>query len=438
MEDIVDPASLPHLKRRIPRITGPVARLWGYLAGLSLTLFVATGASVYVNLKEVHQNHYRLAGETARAFFSGLVTIRRWNAMHGGVYVPVTSSLRPNAYLEDPLRDLTTREGILLTKINPAHMTRLIAELTSESEGVQFRIASLRPVNPRNLPDAWERQSLERFEKGAAEASGLDSIKGAEHFRYMGRLITEQGCLECHAKHGYELGDVRGGISVSVPYAPYQEAIQAAGRRLVLLHAVVAGLGLVVIWGFGHKLGRNVHKLETANEELSELNQWLKTTASTDPLTGLPNRLFLDQTLEAEVARARRHAFPMAVMILDIDHFKHINDRYGHQAGDRVLRELAQLLQQHKRRSDCIARWGGEEFVLVAPHTDLRLALVIGDRLRMRVEGHQFSVSDQLSISMGVTEYRSPESVESLMSRADKALYHAKENGRNRVETLVA
>ena len=107
-----------------------------------------------------------LAFQTARAFFDQIVLSRSWNAGHEGVYVPVTENTQPNPYLDDPLRDLTTTEGIKLTKINPAFMTRQIAEIAVREKGVQFHITSLLPIGPGNKPSDWERVWLESFDKG--------------------------------------------------------------------------------------------------------------------------------------------------------------------------------------------------------------------------------------------------------------------------------
>lgn len=159
----------------------------------------------------------------------------------------------------------------------------------------------------------------------------------------------------------------------------------------------------------------------------------LAAQATTDPLTGLPNRRHLDDELERQVARARRNPQPLAVMIIDIDHFKDVNDRFGHEVGDRVLRGFAARLTATVRGADVVGRWGGEEFLLVAPHTDLEGALELAERGRAEVTDQPFSDIGPLTASFGVAAMASDESARSLVRRADLALYAAKRDGRDRV-----
>jgi diguanylate cyclase len=152
------------------------------------------------------------------------------------------------------------------------------------------------------------------------------------------------------------------------------------------------------------------------------------TEVRTDPLTGVHNRRGLDDALGAQLALMSRYKSPFAVMMLDIDWFKQVNDQQGHLNGDRLLQELARLFDQCIRETDIVARYGGEEFVVVMPHTDLAGACVFADRLRA-------TVAEQLpiTISGGVTAAREGDTAETLIGRADAALYGAKTAGRNRV-----
>jgi two-component system cell cycle response regulator len=159
--------------------------------------------------------------------------------------------------------------------------------------------------------------------------------------------------------------------------------------------------------------------------------------AVTDGLTGLHNRRYLDSHLDTLFERAIGRHRSLSILIADIDHFKHVNDTYGHDAGDAVLKEFARRLRQSVRGIDLACRYGGEEFVLAMPDTDGETALVVAERLRAQIAGREFSLPDaQLSLtaSIGVTSLRHVgDSVEGLMKRADVALYDAKRRGRNRV-----
>ncbi|SDJ65150.1 PAS domain S-box-containing protein/diguanylate cyclase (GGDEF) domain-containing protein [Ferrimonas sediminum] len=173
--------------------------------------------------------------------------------------------------------------------------------------------------------------------------------------------------------------------------------------------------------------------ISTDVTELWRLKQALEMQANIDPLTGIANRLKLDAIFQTEIDRANRYQTPLCVLLGDIDHFKRVNDSHGHQVGDRVLITVAQLIQSSLRSSDHAGRWGGEEFLIICPQTELGQARRLADRIRLAVAGHQFENDCQLSICFGVAAFNQGDSVSSLTSKADKALYRAKESGRNRV-----
>ncbi|MFZ5658235.1 MAG: sensor domain-containing diguanylate cyclase [Pseudomonadota bacterium] len=176
--------------------------------------------------------------------------------------------------------------------------------------------------------------------------------------------------------------------------------------------------------------------------DTSIYQQMLKEAGSRDGLTGIFNRRHLEQTLIRDFDRARRYGRALAFLLLDVDHFKHINDAHGHPAGDEVLRTVAQRVGDCLRSTDTLGRYGGEEFAVVLPETDLSGARVLGERLRQAV-AREPVLLDQLppipvTVSIGISELR-PElsGYERLIHEADTALYHSKTNGRNRVSCAV-
>jgi diguanylate cyclase (GGDEF)-like protein len=179
--------------------------------------------------------------------------------------------------------------------------------------------------------------------------------------------------------------------------------------------------------------------LQRLNEQLDAMNEELRTLSHTDPLTGLANRRLLEQCLLTEVARAHRHGLPLALLALDVDHFKRFNDHYGHLAGDDALVQVAAALQAQARRpADLAARTGGEEFALLLPHTRPDEAREMAQQLLQAVDAlalpHAASgVSPCVSVSIGVATLTAGEPVRDLMLRADEALYAAKTTGRHRV-----
>ncbi len=173
-------------------------------------------------------------------------------------------------------------------------------------------------------------------------------------------------------------------------------------------------------------------------EEARERHLRLERMSITDALTGLYNSWYLMHRCSEEVARAKRHRYPVSCLMLDIDNFKQVNDTYGHPAGNAVLGEMGGLLKANTRTSDVVGRYGGEEFLLLLPQTNRGEALVLAERLRKVVEEHRFRVgraSIQLTVSVGAATFpdRGIVGHETLVRHADRAMYRAKLGGRNRV-----
>ena len=160
--------------------------------------------------------------------------------------------------------------------------------------------------------------------------------------------------------------------------------------------------------------------------------------AMIDSLTQVDNRRLLTQLLREEVNRAERHNLPLSVLMFDLDRFKYINDTFGHNTGDEVLRDVAAHIQETIRTSDPFGRWGGDEFLVLATNTDGKQAVELAERLRDTLEKYHFSTADKVTASFGVTTYQNGDSPETLIRRADMGLYKAKSGGRNRIEAVIA
>ena len=168
--------------------------------------------------------------------------------------------------------------------------------------------------------------------------------------------------------------------------------------------------------------------------ELVDRTERLKQLSTTDILTGIYNRMAFNDFLDAELERARRYNTGMSLIMFDIDHFKSVNDTYGHLVGDDVLKALVHVVQQSIRKMDILARWGGEEFMILVPEAALEAALELAERLLEEIEAYDFSTAGKITVSIGVTTYRDGDYADSIITRVDNALYKAKENGRNRIE----
>lgn len=365
-----------------------------------------------------------------RSFFEGIVMTRLWLASHEGVYIRKTPGTEVNPYLAAiPGLKLTLRDadGQLYILKNPALVTREISQIAEGKGVLRFHITSLNPVNPSNAPDAFERRALGAFAKGEREDSTFEKTDQGQVFRYMAPLVTEVSCLRCHEAQGYRAGDVRGGISVTLPAG---QTLRQMRIHSLYLAAAVMGVILFIVFMVYFIATYFIKDLRLAERKLFDM-------ATTDALTGVYNRREGFRRLEAEALRASRAKTPLSVMMADIDHFKNINDTHGHQVGDEVLKRVASTLKNALRASDMLCRYGGEEFLILATETDLDNVKRLAERLRLIVEEMSITLSEgveiKVTLSFGVAQYLPQETHEYVIFRADQALYQAKQNGRNRV-----
>ncbi len=218
-----------------------------FLVAWSMVIIV----SVAWNYHLARENSEEKARIEARTLYELNLVYRRWSALHGGVYVPVTEALQPNPYLQTPLRDVTTNDGRALTLVNPAWMTRQVFELLAKQSTLPFlnHLTSLKYIHPANKPDAWEEQGLRAFERGQTEVSVRAVIQGQPYMRLLKPFKTEEGCLKCHGHQGYKVGDIRGGLGISIPLAPYlaaekREKTGVAGTHFLLW--IIGAVGIAI------------------------------------------------------------------------------------------------------------------------------------------------------------------------------------------------
>ena len=200
------------------------------------------------------------------------VLTRQWNAAHGGVYVFASDKNPSNPYLEVPQRDIPLSDGRVLTLINPAYMTRQIAELAATDPQLHIRlhITSLKPIRPENQADEWETQALQQFEQGQKEVTALEQQTTGNQLRYMAPLMVTSACLNCHAKQGYKVGDVRGGISVALPMTTVEAAMQDEILASWISHGVSYSLLILISWGLLELLARRWRTLDETIEILQK------------------------------------------------------------------------------------------------------------------------------------------------------------------------
>jgi hypothetical protein len=230
---------------------------------------IIVAASAVWNIYQSNKHSYEMALIEARNSYKKDVAYRRWNAMQGIVYVPITEYTPPNPYLIVPERDVVTKDGKRLTMVNPAYMTRQVFELMQKDLGVLGHITSLNPIRPGNKPDAWEKRALQLFNKGRKEFSSLEKINGKTYLRYMAPLVTEKSCLKCHASQGYREGEIRGGISVSVP----MDVLKTIARKDIHWRAIAHGLLWLIGLGVLAAGSRRVIRSESERNRIEEYLQ---------------------------------------------------------------------------------------------------------------------------------------------------------------------
>ncbi len=469
------------------RLTGSIGRKLGVLISSVLTVTFVLTAVWFNDL--AHRNLEKFLHQQARMLYQQIVLMRHWNASYGGVYVRKTPGMETNPYLykvgpgngekSAVVPEITDTKGNVYTLKNPALMTRELSELTAKNADIRFHLTSLKTVNPNNAPDDFETHSLKQFEAGAKETSEFSHLDGKSFYRYMAPLYVEQSCLRCHGYQGYKLGEIRGGISLSLPMDNELELLAAGQYRfivtaLILLLLAIATIiigsryvvtrPLRILQRFASNMGTEqqlpdylisrrdevgvlAQELTEANatllqqrKQIGERTLKLEHDSNTDELTSLYNRRYLFSEGLRLYERWQHDGVSIALLMIDIDHFKHINDKYGHQVGDDVLAEVARVLKQQCRPYDLVARYGGEEFVVMLEATSSGSGVSTAQRIRQSITDSVVKLGQRelhVTVSIGVVEGNNLGDFESTLRKADEALYQAKESGRNRIVTHV-
>ena len=411
---------VPHVPLR--RLAVIVAAVWtGFNLGAFFWHLTQHDREIDIMLREI-----------GRATIGRDILCRQWNAGHGGVYATVTRATPPNPYISPaivPERDEVTLSGRQLTLINPAYMTRQVQELAVRQGGIGGRITSLNPINPRNQAAAWEIRALHTLAGGGKEYVEFAGVEGIRLLRMLLPLRMEKSCLKCHARQGYKEGELAGGLSVVLPVEAYHNLAASPHRTIGVVHLVLWLAGLLGIF-FGYRV--------MAPKELARLaaERQILNLAYFDGLTGLVNRQLFEDRLRHSLALARRNGSQVGLLYVDLDRFKPVNDRYGHEAGDRVLIEAAERLKECVRGADTVARIGGDEFGVILEALVHRQEAVAAARRIDEAFARPFLVMGHechVGASVGIGCYpEDGEEFETLLTKADKAMYRAKKEQRGR------
>lgn len=331
---------------------GGLARFWTRPSVLFVVVALGVCGSFALDWVQADAAMAAMARERGATLFRLVDLTRAWNAGHGGVYVPVTPATQPNPWLEHPRRDLHTEDGQALTMINPAYMTRQIAEIAQQAEGIQLHLTSLKPIRPANAPDAWEAAALARFESGLAEISEL--IPGdTEVFRYMAPLRIRQPCLLCHEKQGYALGQIRGGISVTMPAAPLLQVRDMDRIRSGAVHLLTLGIAAALLHLLFMRNRSHVAALETLAAEQEQVI--VERTHDLSQANAELERQLADRELAAAVFDNAGEAI---IVTDDQGNFVEVNPAFSAMSGyaaDEVLGRPASILKSGRHAPEFYA-----------------------------------------------------------------------------------
>lgn len=322
---------------------------------------------------------------------------------------------------------LTTREALLQQR--PAQVEAFIQ---ASLRGWQYALdnigESVRLIHQRYAPD----KSLEhlRFEAEQLKKLIMPELVQLGHMNPGRWQAIAQSYLDLGMAEGpIELDGFIYKRKVATDYSLLYQVLGGALLALLLVGAVALRFARLT-----QKLRLEVSRRQQAEQELRSSNLQLERLANTDRLTGQWSRLKIEELAHNEIKQAERYGFPLALMFLDIDRFKSVNDQYGHDVGDCVLSGVAHRIKAHLRDADSLCRWGGEEFIVLMPHTNLDQACLIAEKLRALIAAEPLTGTISVTASFGVAQWQPGQSLGELVHCADLMLYRAKKLGRNRVE----
>lgn len=294
---------------------------------------------------------------------------------------------------------------------------QIISSLDSSNERIQKVFSSAPDIKPQMETDVVELNSNIRAFLVRLDREVINSLKAGITTKTSDYYEVATKAIDS----GYRLYEKEHPILDKLLQARIYEYREERSYYLTIL-GVVTAVFVYIFYAFN----KSLIKLEDANDKLGQL-------AITDPLTGIFNRRRFDEVLEIEIERAGRHKRKFSLIMFDIDHFKKVNDAFGHKTGDNVLRTITQIISRRMRLTDTFARWGGEEFMILVIETHVEGAKVFAERLREEIEKCCFDIDKKITCSFGVAGFNETDDTEAIIKRVDEALYEAKNSGRNKV-----
>lgn len=378
----------------------------------------------------------------AKSLYQSIVVTRKWATNHNDIYIKKHPNIKKNKFLEN--NHIFTKDGELLIKMTPGWMTRQIAEISNDQCDYYFKITSLKPINPKSKPDKFEKEALIFLNQNKNQT--FYTKMEEDKFNFLGTVKAEKSCITCHHKQGYKQNDIIGGVRISIPTDMHRKntkMITYKTKMHDIVTIITSALFLLIIIYTINSIFKREKKIKKLNKTLEQkvnkrtdalkkANDRLVKISTIDDLTSIPNRRYFFEMANKSFHMSKRDNSVFSVVCIDIDYFKKINDTYGHQKGDEILKIIATSINEEIRKSDTFARVGGEEFIILLNNTKQIEAEIFAEKIRKKIEDLEYK-KIKVTISLGITQYEKTDTCfEPLLSRADQALYEAKDTGRNK------
>jgi len=344
------------------------------LFALGWTLMVAVATGVYLWLDRVHT----IEGEAIRAktLIERDMLYRSWGVTKGGIYVPVTENNQPNPLLAFlPNRDIVLGNGKMLTLMTPSNITQQAFELSNKAGDTYSKITALKVVNPSNKADDWEASAIHRFEQGADEVTGVDMLAGKPYVRTMRPFVTEKKCVKCHSAQGYDIGEIRGGLSISSPLEPALEAAKKRNKPIIGMLVLLWTIGMCGISLQCRRLRRQTELAFEHERQRDQAENNLYYMTNYDRRTNLPNRNYFTERLNAALTGGTDKEHKIAVIALEVRNFRRIRETNGEAVADNYLKACAQRVAEKVAGDSVIARYDDNRLIVSQSHFEDQLGI---------------------------------------------------------------